>query len=125
MKKYSLIIGDIFTIAIITIIGFITHGEAELSFLPRMLASFVPMTLAWFLLAPFFGLFEENVICKPNQLWRPIGCVIFAAPFAGVMRALWLGSSVLPIFIIAFAGTNAIALCIWRAIYLYSFRKSQ
>ena len=57
MKIYFLIIGDILALLIITLIGFVTHDEMDVSFLGRMSAVFFPLTLAWFLLAPWLGLF--------------------------------------------------------------------
>jgi len=123
VKNYKLILGDTITIALVTVIGFITHGEADISFAPRMLAAFIPLTIAWFLLAPVFGLFEENVVLQPRQLWRAVWCALFAAPFAGVLRGLWLGADIPPSFIVAFGATSALGLVIWRGIYLYVVRK--
>ncbi|MBI3738930.1 MAG: hypothetical protein HY258_07780, partial [Chloroflexi bacterium] len=51
-SKYILIFGDILAIAVVTIIGFATHGETNASFLPRMAAAFFPLCVSWFLLAP-------------------------------------------------------------------------
>ena len=48
-----LILGDLLTIALVTLIGFATHGEADIALLPRMLTTFGPLALAWFLVAPF------------------------------------------------------------------------
>ena len=59
-KKNILIIGDIIAIAILTFIGFATHGEAGLSFIPRMAAIFFPSVVAWLVLAPWFGLYLNN-----------------------------------------------------------------
>ena len=52
MNKLFLILGDLLAIAVITVIGFASHGETDTSFLPRMAATFVPMAVSWFLLAP-------------------------------------------------------------------------
>ena len=124
MKPKTLIIGDILALFIITIIGFVSHGETELSFLPRFLAAFIPLAVGWFLLAPQFRLFEEVVIRKPNQLWRAAGCVLFAGPFAGVIRSIWLGSWTIPsAFVLALTATSALGMLIWRAVYLFLSKK--
>ncbi len=39
-SKRFLVVGDILAIAIVTIIGFATHGETGTSFLPRMAVYF-------------------------------------------------------------------------------------
>src|SRR5689334_1303705 len=107
MKKPILICGDILAILVTTLIGFVTHSEGKLSFLPRFLAAFIPLTVAWFLLAPRFGLFHLEVISDPKLLlWRPVLAMIFAAPLAGVFRGLVLQADIVPIFIVVFGVTS-------------------
>jgi len=119
MKIYSLIIGDILALLITTLIGFVSHGEGSLAFLPRFLAAFVPLTLAWFLLAPWFGLFQLEIISNPKQLWRPIAAMLLAAPLAVIVRGLFLNMAVLPIFAVIFGTTSALGLIIWRGLYFF------
>src|SRR5512143_1430879 len=98
MKNSILIVGDILALLITTLIGFVTHGEGNLSFLPRFLAAFIPMTLAWFLLAPWFRLFQpENSHLK--QLWRVLLVMLFAAPLAVTVRSALLLTDAIPIFV--------------------------
>jgi hypothetical protein len=123
MKKYILIVGDILAIALVTFIGFATHGEAGVSFLPRMGAAFFPLILSWFLLAPALGLFQEQTILNPKQLWRPILAMVFAAPFAAVLRGLILNAPVIPIFAVVLSATSAFGMLVWRGIYLFVNRK--
>jgi hypothetical protein len=96
-SAWLLIFGDALAIAIVTVTGFAAHGEADLFYLPRMLAAFLPLTAAWFLLAPWFGLFQPEVASNPRQLWRPALAMFFAAPFAAVLRGLWLNAPIIPI----------------------------
>ena len=77
-----LIAGDILAIAIVTVIGFATHGETGTSFLPRMAVIFFPLTIAWFILSPLLGLFQREITQSSKQLWRPILAMFFAAPLA-------------------------------------------
>lgn len=98
-NKRLLISGDILAIAILTIIGFATHSEADVLHLPRMGTTFFPVLIAWFLLAPWFGLFDEQVILNPKKLWRVVLALLFAAPLAVVLRAVMLNSAILPIFV--------------------------
>lgn len=55
-NKTILALGDVAALAIVTFIGFATHDETGLSFLPRMMITFIPLLIGWFLLAPGFGL---------------------------------------------------------------------
>jgi hypothetical protein len=119
MKKYILVLGDILAIALIIFIGFASHGEAGVSFLPRLAAAFFPLTLSWFILAPALGLFQEPAILNPKQLWRPVLGMIFAAPFATVLRGLILNAPVIPIFAVVLSATSAVGMLVWRGIYLF------
>jgi len=119
-----LALGDTLAIAITTFFGFATHGETDLSFLPRMLAAFLPLTFAWFLLAPWFGLFQPEIISKTKKLWRVAPAMIFAAPLAGVFRGLILQADIVPIFIIVLGATSAFGMVIWRGLYFVLNRKS-
>ncbi|HUE99059.1 MAG TPA: DUF3054 domain-containing protein [Anaerolineales bacterium] len=125
MNKYSLVIGDILAIALITFIGFATHGEAELSFLPRMAAVFFPLVVSWFLLAPWFGLFQDEIVHHSRQLWRPALTALFAAPFAAVLRGFILDAPIIPIFAVVLGSTSALGMIIWRALYLLLNRKAK
>lgn len=118
MNKWILIASDILAIAILTLLGFASHREAELSFVPRMAALFFPLSISWFLLAPALGLFRPELVSDPRQLWRPALAAIFAALLAAVLRGFILGSPVIPIFVAVLAGTSALGMVIWRALYL-------
>jgi hypothetical protein len=123
MKNYILIVGDILAIALVTFIGFATHGEAGVSFLPRMSAAFFPLILSWFLLAPAVGLFQEPAILNPKQLWRPVLTMVFAAPFAAILRGLILNAPIIPIFAVVLSATSAFGMLVWRGIYLFMKRR--
>ncbi len=124
-SKKLLVLGDILAIADLTIIGFVIHGEADASYLSRMGTTFFPVLIAWFLITPWFGLFEEQVITNPKNLWRVVVAVLFAAPFAVVLRAVLLNSAVLPLFVLILGGSNAIGMLIWRWIYILLTRRKQ
>lgn len=122
-SNWLLISGDILAIAIVTVIGFATHGEVGAGspspyiVLPRMLAAFVPLTVSWFLLAPWFGLFQPGIVAGFKQLWRPVLAMLFAAPLAALLRGLWLNAPIIPIFAVVLASTSALGMLIWRGIY--------
>lgn len=114
-----LILGDILAIAILTFIGFATHDEADVSFLPRMAAFFFPLCISWFLLAPSLGLFQQETTSSLKQLWRPALTGFFAAPLAAVLRGFILNAPIIPIFAAILAGTAALGMVIWRLIWYW------
>jgi len=124
MNNYILIVGDTLTILLTTFIGFATHGEVEMSFLPRMAAAFFPLVMAWFLLSPFLGLFQREITSNPRQLWRPVLAMIFAAPLAAVLRGLLLNAPIIPIFAVVLGATSAFGMLVWRGIYLFLNRNN-
>jgi len=115
--KNMLYLGDTITIAIITLIGFATHSEIELSFLPRMGTTFFPVLIGWFLLAPWFGLFDENITADPKNIWRVALTTLFSAPLAAVLRSILLNSAIIPIFAAVLGITNALGMTLWRWIF--------
>jgi hypothetical protein len=125
MKKYILILGDILAIALVTVIGFATHGETDISFLPRMAALFFPLVISWFLLAPTLGLFRQEMISSSRQLWRPLWAGLFAGPLAVVLRGFLLNAPIIPIFAGILAAVFALGMVIWRGLYFLSSRKTK
>ena len=85
-ERWTLIIGDFLTFVIITVFGFASHEELDLSLAARMLATFFPFCIAWFLIAPWLGLFHDPQAQGFPLLWRtPLGAVL-AAPFGAWLR---------------------------------------
>lgn len=124
MKKSILVFGDILAILIVTMIGFVSHGEAGLSFIPRIAAIFFPLVIAWFVLAALLHLFDQENTSL-NQLWRPVLTMIFAGPLAVVVRGLLLNAPVIPIFAVVLSTTSAFGILIWRGIFLFVNRRGE
>jgi len=118
-----LIIGDIIAFAIITVVGFASHGETGLSFFPRMGTTFFPLLVSWFLIAPWLGLFDEQVIQNWRLIWRPALAMILAAPMATILRVALLNSAALPLFALILGLTSALGIMIWRALYSWFFTR--
>ena len=123
MSRWILVAGDVLAIAIVTVVGFATHNEADLSFLPRMAIVFLPLTIAWFLLAPWLGLFQQEITSDLKQLWRPGFAMVFVASLAVVIRGLILGTPIIPIFAVVLGGVSAFGMVIWRGICFLLWRK--
>ena len=138
MKNKILILGDTLTLLIITLIGFATHGETSISFLPRMLTTFIPLLIAWFLLSPWFGLFNSAPTLPPPNpegiwgRWRVATegaikaglAMLFAGPLAVVLRGLILNAPIIPIFAVVLSATSTLGMIIWRIVYLILKRKA-
>ncbi|MBI5824890.1 MAG: DUF3054 domain-containing protein [Chloroflexi bacterium] len=122
-KRTILILGDIAALAILTFIGFAMHGETALSFIPRMGTTFLPILFGWFLLAAWLGLFDEQVISNPKNLWRIILAMLFIAPLTATLRSALLGAAMLPLFPLILGGSNAIGLIVWRWLYIFIARR--
>jgi hypothetical protein len=118
-KRSILILGDALAIALLTIIGFATHGAVEAAFLPRMAAAFFPVLFSWFVLAPRFGLFDEQVAADPKLLWRVPLAMLFAAPLAAILRSAILGSLAVPLFALVLGVSNALGMIVWRWAYVF------
>jgi hypothetical protein len=123
-SKRILIIGDILAILIVTIIGFATHGETGTSFLPRMAVIFFPLTIAWFILSSFLGLFQPEITSNPKQLWRAVLAMFFVAPLAVVIRGLILNAPIIPIFAVVLSATSAFGMSVWRGIYFWVLNRA-
>ncbi|GAB4486751.1 MAG: hypothetical protein Fur0016_16570 [Anaerolineales bacterium] len=117
-KQIPLLFGDLLAIALLTVIGFATHGETDLSLLPRMLTTFGPLALGWLLVAPFLGLFQPGIISNPRQWWRPFLAMVFAGPLAALLRAFLLNTVVIPIFAVVLSGSAGLGMVVWRFFWL-------
>lgn len=116
-KKLLLVIGDVAAVAVITVIGFASHGELKASFAARMATTFLPLLAGWFLIAPWLGLFDLKVVSAPPQLWRPVLAMLLAAPLTAILRAAMLNSIALPLFALILGGSAALGMLIWRGLF--------
>lgn len=114
MSILSLVLGDLATLAVLTVIGFASHGEIGLSYLPRMGVTFASQALGWFALASALGLFDASRAGQARQLWRPALSAFFAAQLTVNLRGLLLGSAVQPVFAIVLGTTSALGMTAWR-----------
>ena len=115
---WTLITGDILALAIITVIGFATHGETDISSLPRILTTFIPLVISWFLIAPWLGLFNPQITSASKQLWRPPLAMLLASPMTAILRAVMLNGIALPLFTLILGGSTALGMLVWRGLYL-------
>ena len=118
MKKvYLLILGDVLALAVITLIGFANHNELVLFPVGRIMATFLPLLAGWFLIAPWLGLFKDEITSKARQLWRPVLAIVLAAPLTGLLRAMMLNGVVIPLFVLILGGSAALGMLVWRTLW--------
>lgn len=117
-KIIPLILGDSIALAIITVVGFATHGETDLSLVPRMMTTFIPLMVGWFLIAPWLGLFDALYTTSFKHLWRPPLAMLLGAPMTTILRAAMLNSVALPLFAFILGGSAALGMLLWRGLYL-------
>ncbi len=124
-NRLFLILGDGLAIAVVTLLGFVVHGENPLASLPRVAATYFPLCLAWFVLAPWFGLFRQEIALQARQFWRPALAMFLAAPLAAILRGLILSTPIFPIFALVLAATSALGMLVWRLIFLLVYRRAR
>ena len=116
LERATLITGDIITLAIVTVIGFASHGTAGTAG-SRMLTTFIPLVIAWFIIAPLLHSFDREVYLDIKQLWRPLLAMILASPMVAWLRGVLLNSPILPLFVIILGGVSAVGILLWRGIF--------
>jgi len=108
------IIGDGIVLGVLSVAGFAMHETlAETS---RLLITVLSFLVAWAWIAPWFGVFGDEVLTDPKRVWRVLLAWVAAAPFGAVLRALLLGLTVSPIFVIVMTVVTGVGLIVWREI---------
>lgn len=126
LKKSTLIglvIGDSLVVLVVTLFGIESHGESLTGL--RWMPTFLPVTLAWGLIAPWFGLYHADVVRSPLQIWRILPVLLLVTPLALLARSLWLGRPVIWQFGLVLGGILALAFTIWRLMWAFAPRKRQ
>jgi len=111
-----LLVGDVVTLGLVTVFGFATHGTFGTAGM-RMLSTFIPLVIAWLLVASHLGAFDLQGVKNYRNLWRPFWAMVIAGPMAAWLRGAWLNAPILPIFVVVLGGFSALGLLFWRSIY--------
>ena len=121
---WVVVLGDVLTYFVVTLIGFSSHDTLALGALARILATFIPFTAGWFLIAPWLGIFQASIIKDRTHLPRVLLAALLAAPIGAFLRGLWLGSPILPVFVLVMAGVSGLGMMIWRSILQFLIKGS-
>jgi hypothetical protein len=113
---WSIVLGDGVIYLLVTITGFSSHDTLAWRSLPRMLTTFLPFTASWFIIAPWLGVFRQGIICSRSHLLRVLLAVIYSATMGAFLRGLWLGTPILPVFVLVMAAVSAGFLIVWRSV---------
>lgn len=117
-----LIAGDVLVLGLVTMYGFASHDSLGTAGW-RLLSTFAPLLISWFLISPHLLVFDLDRAAQLSQLWRPFWAMVLAGPLAAFLRGMMLSAPIIPLFVIVLGGTAAIALLIWRALFLMFLRR--
>lgn len=117
-QRGVLALGDALTLALLTIAGFAFHQELEAVGSSRFLATYLPLLAAWLASAGILGALDPQRAVEPRQMWRPCVAALIAAPLGAVLRAAWLGTPPVPVFIAVMSLMTLLGLALWRGMYL-------
>lgn len=103
---------DSLMLLIVTWAGFASHNRGLAD--GRWLTTFIPLAFAWFVSAPWLGLFQAGIADRVQEFWRPLIAALLAAPLAVLLRALWLQQTVIPVFGLVMIAMTAASMTVWR-----------
>lgn len=116
-----LIIGDFLTFLVVTLIGFGNHNS-QFDIL-RLLATWIPLCLAWSMTAPILGLWNANLMSLQKSWWHFIWAAILSVPLAIVVRGFILNTPTIGIFVLVMISFSTLGLIIWRLLFQLFLRK--
>jgi hypothetical protein len=111
-----LILGDLVTLFLITVVGFASHQELG-SAGWRLLTTFVPLCVGWALSAPGLGLYRHDVYARPAHIWKSLWGMLLAGPIAALLRGIWLNRPIIPVFGIVLTGSAMLGMFLWRLLF--------
>lgn len=115
-----LVCGDALVALALSIAGYLTHYAGLEPFSLRWLSTFLPLCLGWAIAAGLAGLYQPSIAKRwQAAVWRAGLAGVLAAPFATMMRGLYLNAAVSPVFMIVMVANTALAMAVWRGIWAW------
>lgn len=115
-----LLVDDAVSIFLVTFLGIGFHQMGAL-FWERLPYTFIPFYICWVIAAGALQLYQTQTSGQCKQFWRvPVAAAIAALP-AAALRALWLGTPLVPIFVVVMGAALALVLLVSRSIYIFAF----
>jgi hypothetical protein len=121
MPPWILLTGDGLVLLAVTLAGFENHSSSLAG--GRWLTTFIPLLIAWGLIAPWLGNYQPRTWQQPIQAWRALLAMVLAAPLVGFLRAVLLNGTVIPIFVVALGGVAALSMTAWRVVWALLARR--
>ena len=124
LRRHQLILalGDALALFITVLLGFQSH-QTEAVFWQRFSFTFFPWLAGWFLAAPLVGLYEVPQKNWLGQSGRVLYALVLASPLAAILRGAWLDMPALPLFALIMGASSAVALVVWRLLYVWLLAK--
>lgn len=120
LPRILLLIDDAIVLFIVALFGIRFH-QTDPSLFVRLPYTLFPFLAAWVLFAAPLRLYDPATASAWNQLWRiPITAALSASVGAAV-RALWLGTQVVPIFVVVMGVAITIGILISRSVLILIF----
>ena len=123
-QRLALLIGgDLLVLLLFTWVGRSSHSLSGTD-ISAGLATAAPFIISWFLIAPWFGLFQVEV----SHTWRKLVprlllVWLIGGPLAGLLRALFLGrpipEGIVPTFVVITMVIASLFMLIWRLGYIW------
>jgi hypothetical protein len=112
--------GDALAILILSIAGYLSHYAGREDFNFRWASTFFPFWLGWILAALIGALYQVEVAGQwKTAAWRALIAGALAAPFATMLRGLYLNAAVSPVFMIVLTANAALAMVLWRVFWAW------
>lgn len=113
-----LIGGDVLAGLVLALVGYLMHYSGVEPFSLRWLSTFLPFCLGWAIAAIPMGLFQTAIAARWRQaVWRAVLAGALAAPFATMLRGIYLNAAIAPIFMLVLTAFAALAMGLWRGIW--------
>ncbi len=112
-----LALGDILAFLAFAAIGRGSHGEATgLAAIPQVILTAAPFAIAWFIVAPFVGVYRRELMADPRKMAaRTLLGWVLSWPVAMALHGIFVDHAVPPwTFAVIALVVNAAFLLIWR-----------
>ncbi len=119
----ALIALDALVLLAVTLFGFSTHNSSLAG--SRWLTTFLPLVAGWAAVAPFLGLYSAEIANRPAEFWRAVLAAVYAAPLAVLLRGLWLGTPIIPVFGLVMMAVSAAGMGAWRLVWIIAINRKK
>ncbi len=112
-----LALGDALAFLAFAAIGRGSHGEATgLAAIPQVIATAAPFAIAWFIVAPFLGVYRRELVANPRKMaMRTLLGWVLSWPVAMALRGIFVDHAVPHwTFAVIALVVNTAFLLIWR-----------